>query len=126
TEPSARFGNIFVFRGTFPRPTAMLARGIFYRTIYSTIYTHEPNIPAAIEGIERSLALDDSCYFVALELGNQYLKLGKREEALKAYRSSYEKAPRNDGIYNLIGEQVQRVELEPLENIAPLRNPGIE
>nr|MBA3770384.1 hypothetical protein [Blastocatellia bacterium] len=105
TEPVARFGNIFVFRGSFPRPTAMLARGIFYRTIYATIYTHEPNIPAAIEGIERSLALDGKCFFVSLELGNQYLKLGDREGALRAYRISHANAPRTDSIYDLIGEQ---------------------
>ncbi len=126
TEPAARFGNIFVFRGTFAKPTAMLARGIFYRTIYTTIYTSVPDIPAAIEGIERSLALDGSCFFVALELGNQYLKLGNREGALRAYRISYENAPQTDSIYDLIGEQVRRVESEPLENITAIRNPGIE
>jgi tetratricopeptide (TPR) repeat protein len=127
TEPAHRMGNIFVFRGTFQRPTAMLARSMFYRTINSKIYTSEPDPAGAAEGIERSLALDDSCFFVALELGNQYLKLGRRDDALRAYRMSYERAPNSDSIYDLIGEQVRKIESgEPLESIPALRNPGIE
>jgi hypothetical protein len=126
TQPAARLGNIFIFRGTFPRPTAMLARGFYYHTLYTKIYTTEPDIPAGIAGIERSLALDDSCFFVSLELGNQYLKIGKREDALRAYRLSYERAPRTDSVYDLLAEQIKRVESESLESISPLRNPGIE
>jgi hypothetical protein len=104
----------------------MLARWTFYRTIYSTVYTSEPNVPAAIVGIERSLALDGSCFFVALELGNQYLKLADRDGALRAYRIAYENAPQTDSIYDLIGDQIKRLETDPLENISALRNPGIE
>jgi predicted Zn-dependent protease len=104
----------------------MLARGLFYRTIHTKIYTTDPDIPAGIAGIERSLALDDSCFFVSLELGNQYLKIGNREDALRAYRISYERAPRTDSIYDLLAEQIKRVESEPLESISPVRNPGIE
>jgi hypothetical protein len=126
TQPAARFGNIFVFRGTFERPTAMLARGMYYRSLYTKIYTNEPDLSAGIEGIERSLALDDSCFFVSLELGNQYLKIGKREDALRAYRISHAHAPQTDSIYELLAEQIRRVETEPLETISPLRNPGIE
>ncbi len=126
SQPIARLGNFFVFQGTFERPTAMLARGLFYRTIHTNVYTTEPDIAAGIAGIERSLALDDSCFFVSLELGNQYLKSGDRENALRAYRLSYDRAPRTDSIYDLIAEQIKRLESEPLESISPVRNPGIE
>ncbi|CAN5411336.1 hypothetical protein BH10ACI2_BH10ACI2_12820 [soil metagenome] len=126
TQPTGRFGNLFVFQGTFARPAAMRARSLFYRTIYSKIYVGEPDLAAGIEGIESSLALDDSCFFVSLELGNQYLKAGNREQALRAYHLSLEKAPKTDSIYDLLAEQVRRIETEPLENIAPVRNPGIE
>lgn len=125
-QPTRRMGNIFVFQGTFPRPVSAIARHIFYDTIYSTIYTKTPDARAAIDGIERSLALDDSCYFASLELGNQYLKIADRENALKAYRRSLEKAPKTDSIYDLIAEQIKRLETQPVEGIDPLRNPGIE
>ncbi|MEO8574873.1 MAG: hypothetical protein ABI481_12985 [Pyrinomonadaceae bacterium] len=124
--PVKRFGNLFVFQGTFDTPNAMRARSIFYRTIYSKIYTDKPDPKAAIEGIESSIALDGSCFFTHLELANEYLKVGDRQNALRAYRGSLERAPQSDSIYDLLREQVGRVETEPLENIAPLRNPGIE
>ncbi len=126
TQPIKRFGNLFVFQGTFSKPKAIIARDVFYRTIYTKIYASEPDLAAGIDGIERSLALDDSCFFVALELGNQYLKAGDRDQAMRAYKLSLEKAPKTDSIHDLIAEQVRRLETEPLEKITPLRNPGIE
>ncbi|PYS99707.1 MAG: hypothetical protein DMF63_10305 [Acidobacteria bacterium] len=124
--PTKRFGNIFIFQGTFDTPRSMRARGIFYRTIYSTIYTDKPDPNAAIDGIERSIAMDDSCFFTHLELGNQYLKIGDRQNALRAYRGSLERAPHSDSIYDLIAEQVNKLESDRDEAVEPLRNPGIE
>jgi hypothetical protein len=124
--PTRRMGNIFVFQGTFEKPVAAISRYIFYRTIYSSIYTNEPDPRAAIEGIERSLALDNSCFFASLELGNQYLKILDRDNALRAYRLSLSRAPTTDSIYDLIAGQIARLESEPLDGITPLRNPGIE
>jgi hypothetical protein len=126
SQPVRRFGNLFVFQGTFERPRAMIARRTFYRTIFQKLYTSEPDIPGAIKGIEDSLALDDSCFFVSLELGNAYLKAADRDGALRAYKMSLERAPKSDTLYDLIAEQVRRIETEPLENISALRNPGIE
>ena len=126
TRPARRFGNVFVFQGTFDTPTAMRSRSIFYRTIYSKIYTDKPDPNAAIEGIERSLALDDSCFFAHLELGNQYLQIGDRQNALRAYRGSLGRAPRSDSIYDLIAEQVKKLEGDAGEIVEPIRNPGIE
>jgi hypothetical protein len=35
-------------------------------------------------------------------------------------------AGKTDSIYDLLAEHVRSVQTEPLENIPPLRNPGIE
>lgn len=115
-----------VFEGTFERPVAAIARKFYYCTIYSTIYTDQPDPRAAIDGIERSLALGDSCFFASLELGNQYLKVSDRENALRAYKLSLSRAPTSDSIHDLIESQIARLENEPLERITSLRNPGIE
>ncbi|MEO6333590.1 MAG: hypothetical protein ABIO91_01270, partial [Pyrinomonadaceae bacterium] len=125
-SPVKRFGNIFVFQGTFETPNSMRARSIFYRTIYTKIYTDKPDPTAAVDGIERSIALDPSCFFAHLELGNQYLKVGDKQNALRAYRGSLERAPQSDSIYGLIAEQVNKLERDPDETVEPLRNPGIE
>jgi tetratricopeptide (TPR) repeat protein len=124
--PTERFGNVFIFRGTFPRPTAMLARRLYNLALYEHVYVPEPDAAVAVELLTRSVELEPKWFCSALELGNQYLKLGDRESALRAYRTSYEYAPQTDSIYELLGEQVHRLETEPMESIAPLRNPGIE
>jgi hypothetical protein len=125
-EPAARMGNVFVFKGTFVRPKAALARSLWFRAIYTKLYVPEPDVATAINLLEQSIQLDPTAFVASLELGNQYLTRGDRDNALRAYRVAYEHAPRTDSIYELLGEQVRRVETEPLENIATLRNPGIE
>jgi tetratricopeptide (TPR) repeat protein len=126
TQPVARLGNVFVFQGTFERPNGGISRMLYNRALYTYIYVPEPNIAEGIALLEKSVALDPTGFCSSLELGNQYLKLGKREDALRAYRIAFENAPQTDSIYDLLAEQVRRVESEPLENIATLRNPGIE
>ncbi len=76
--------------------------------------------------LSQSVALDPTAFFAALELGNQHLKIGNREEALRAYRIAKENAPTTDDIRELLARQIERVEVEPLEQIQPLRNPGLE
>jgi hypothetical protein len=125
-EPTARLGNVFIYKGTFEQPKAMAARRLFYRALDSKVYADEPDIPGAIEMIERSLALDDSCYFVSLELGNLFLKQGDRQKALDAYRRAYDLSPNSDAISVLLAGQINHVEDEPLEILTTIRNPGLE
>ncbi|HUR98378.1 MAG TPA: hypothetical protein VMZ26_09975, partial [Pyrinomonadaceae bacterium] len=125
-QPVARFGNIFVFRGTFTTPKAALSRRLYNQALFYHIYVPQPDIAAGIEKLSRSVELDPTAFCSSLELGNQYLKLGDREKAIRAYRISLDHAPQTDTIYDLLEEQIRRIESEPLENISTLRNPGIE
>ena len=122
--PVARFGNVLVFRGTFE--TKVLKAAGLYRRAVDKIYTDKPETEEAIKMLSESVAIDPKAFFVALELGNQYLKVGKREEALRAYRIAKENVPSSDEISESLSRQIERVETEPLEQIQPLRNPGIE
>jgi tetratricopeptide (TPR) repeat protein len=126
STPVARLGNIFIFQGTFDRPTAALSRRLYNLALYDDIYVPEPNTQEGIERLKQSSDLDPTAFCSSLELGNQFLKIGNRDEALQAYRRSLEHAPKSDSIYDLLAEQIRRVENEPLEQIALLRNPGIE
>jgi hypothetical protein len=126
-QPVARFGNIFVFQGTFERPKGGTSRMLYNRALYTKLYVPEPDVPAGIALLERSVGLDPTGFCASLELGNQYLKLGDRENALRAYRISLDNAPRTDSIYDLLANQVHRLESgEAMEKVATLRNPGIE
>ena len=124
--PIARIGNLFVFRGTFPAPHAAQAYTLYTRAVHGKIYTAEPDIEGGIEMLARSVALDPRAFFVALELGNQYLRIGNREEALRAYRLAQENAPTSDDIHELLARQIERVQSAPLAQIQLLRNPGLE
>lgn len=122
--PIARFGNLFVFRGTFDiRPLIAQARA--YQASFQ-IHGPKPNLEKAIKLLEESSRLDPRAFFVALELGNQYLKIGKREDALRSYQSAYENVPRADSAFEELGRQIERVRTESLEHISPLRNPSLE
>lgn len=124
-EPIARFGNVFVFRGTFDiRP--MRAQGLSYYAAF-LIYGPEPNPEQAIVMLTEAFALDHRAFFVALELGNQYLKLGRRDEAVNAYQNALDNCPDEDPNKVLIADQVERLKnSESLEGIQPLRNPSLE
>jgi tetratricopeptide (TPR) repeat protein len=123
-EPIARFGNLFVFRGTFDiRP--LKAQSLEYRAAFQ-IYGQEPDIEKAIEMLTESVKLDPKAFFVSLELGNQHLKLGNRADALHAYQLSLENVPAGDAATELLTRQIERVKNDPLETILPLRNPAME
>ncbi len=122
--PIARFGNLFVFRGTFKFPEfrniSLAVRAM------NKIYTAEPDIEGAIKLLTEAVALDPKKYHLAVELGNQHLKLGNREEALRAYQIAKENAPADSEISELLTRQIERVATESLDQISPLRNPKIE
>jgi len=122
--PIARFGNLFVFRGTFHDPDTKVFR--LTMRARNKIYTAAPDIEGAIKLLSEAVALDPKKFHNAVELGNQYLKIGKREDALRAYRIAKENAPADDAISELLSRQIERVTTEPLEQISPLRNPKIE
>lgn len=123
-EPVARFGNLFVFEGTFDiRP--LLAQSLQYRATFF-VYGPEPNIDKAIELLTESAKLDPRAFFVSLELGNLYLKTGRRDQALQAYRDAYANVPEADPAYYELSTQIERVQNEALEDISPLRNPSLE
>lgn len=124
-EPIARFGNLFVYRGTFDiRP--MRAQGLSHLAAFQ-IYGPEPNIERGIGMLSESFSLDPRAFFVALELGNQYLKLGRREEALNAYQNALDNCPIEDPNRELLVNQVELIKGSgSLDGIRPLRNPATE
>jgi hypothetical protein len=124
-EPIARFGNVFVFRGKFPRLPAGPARTFYLRAIYTKLYVPEPDVNAGIELLSKSAELDPAAFHVALELGNQYLKLGNRDRALEAYERSLAYAPATDSIKEILATQVELLRSGAAE-IEPIRNPGVE
>ena len=124
TVPSARFGNLLIFRGTCACGS-ILAPG-FYFDAESKIHAEQPDFQEAEQLLRQSLALDPSAFFAHIELGNLLLRRGAREDAAHAYSEALQHAPNDAVLRHSIEEQIKRVSFEPLDRVLELRNPFLE
>jgi hypothetical protein len=65
-------------------------------------------------------------FFVHIELGNQLLRRGARDQASRAYSNALKYAPEDRIVREAIESQIQRRSRTPEEKIPPLRNPFLE
>ena len=122
--PVARFGNLFVYQGTFYLP-GRAAASLYWHGI-EKLYADKPDEAAAEKAFQRSVDLDPAAYFIHIELGNMHLKRGEKHAALLEYSAALKYAPADKLIRGPIEEQIQRVMQQPLGQIPPLRNPNME
>ena len=123
-QPVKRFGNLFVFRGTFYLP-GEAAAALYWRGM-DKIYGEKPDDAEAERAFRRSVELDPTAYFVHIQLGNLYLKRGSREQCVQAYSQALNYAPQEPMIRSALQNQIHRASSEPLAGISPLRDPAME
>ena len=122
--PVARFGNLFIYQGTFYDPQG--AAAFFYFDGVEKLYADNPDMTAAEKDFQRSVQLDPAVFFVHIELANLLLKRGAHDEALREYSQSLKYAPADRAIRQPIEEQIQRFTNQPSATIPPLRDPFLE
>ena len=122
--PVARFGNLFVYHGSFHSPADVSAFLYFYGI--EKVYAAKPDLVAAEQAFRQSAQMDSTAYFVNIELGNLLLKRGAREEALRAYSEALKFAPDDRLVRQPIERQIARFAEVPSAEIPPLRNPFLE
>jgi tetratricopeptide (TPR) repeat protein len=122
--PTQRFGNLFVYRGTFHLPG--LAAGEVYFYGIEKLYAEKPDMIAAEKAFQRSVELDPSIFFVHIELANLLLKRGASERALGEYSQALLYAPTDPKIRKPIEMQISLFRRVPAGEIPILRNPGLE
>ena len=122
--PTQRFGNLFVYRGTFHLPG--LAAGEVYFYGIEKLYAEKPDMIAAEKAFQRSVELDPSIFFVHIELANLLLKRGASERALGEYSQALLYAPTDPKIRKPIEMQISLFRRVPASEIPILRNPGLE
>jgi Dolichyl-phosphate-mannose-protein mannosyltransferase len=123
--PIARFGNLFVFRGTFALPGKRAATLYFagFRKIYMT---DTPDLELGERLLRQSAEIDPSAFFVNIELGNVCLRRRSRQEAVRAYTAALQYAPNDRVLRQSIQDQIQRVLTRSLDKIPALRAPTQE
>src|SRR5277367_6501874 len=118
--PATRFGNVFVYQGTFLSP-GDAAAALYFHGIEKH-YADKPDDAAAEEAFQQSTEMDPTAFFVHVELGNLLLKRGARDEALRAYSDALKYAPEDRSIRQPIAEQIERIAHQPDGKIPPLRS----
>lgn len=125
-SPTARFGNLLIFRGPCEGCEALMSQGLFYGSI-EKMYAQKPDLVAAEQMLKMSIALDPTTpYFVYLQLGNLYLRQGSREKVLQAYADASRCASAYPEQKQLIEAQIKRVSSDPIDKVPELRNPAME
>jgi hypothetical protein len=124
STPTLRFGNLFVYRGTFEIP-GEAAEHLYYSGIHK-FYAEKPDEAAAEKDWSRAVELSPGAFFIHIELGNLHLKRGEREAALASYRKALEGAPDVAAIRQPIEEQIRALGNSSTAPVPPLRNPYLE
>jgi hypothetical protein len=123
-KPAKRFGNLFIFQGTFHLPGE--AASDFYWRGINKIYSEKPDDVEAEKAFRRSVELDPTAYFVQIELGNIYLKRQSRDESVRSYTEALRYAPEDLEIRAALRNQIRLVSRESLARVTPLRDPHME
>ena len=124
TPPTARLGNLLVFRGTF-NCSGILAPNLYFEAL-SKIYAENPDSNEAERLLRQSVGMDPKEFFADIQLGNVCLKRGSRENALRAYSDALQNAPHDPELVRSIEEQIKRVSAGPLGQVPELRDPFME
>ena len=114
-QPVARFGTVFVYRGTFDM-AGSAARNLYFTGIAKE-YAREPDLKAAEELLNESVQADPSAFFVYIELGNLALRRGAREQAMRAYTNALNHAPDDRSARQPIEQQLRKVSSEDLRAV---------
>jgi len=123
-RPTKRFGNLFIYQGTFYLPGE--AAEVLYGQGIDYTFGEKPDEAEAEKAFLRSVELDPSAYFVYIQLGNLYLKRGSREQSVRAYSDALKYAPDEPPLRSALQNQIQRVSRDPLAGVTPLRDPSME
>ena len=124
----ARRGHVMVWRGTMVRPRAR-ASGMIGQVI-DYIYKESGDDWALVAArLEEAVVHAPQRIDAAVELGNAYVRLGRRDEAIAAYQRllDQDKVPVEAKVAGQLRAQIERVRRAPdVSAIEPMRNPWLE
>lgn len=123
-----RHGHIAVWHGTMVRPRARA--GSMVGKVMDYIYKENGTDWALVAArLEESVAYAPQRIDAGVELGNAYLRLGRGDEAIAAYRRLLEqdKIPVEKKVAGQLQAQIDRIRTaDDPASVAPMRNPWTE
>ena len=121
-EPVDRRGNLLVFEGSFRLPWVHAIRA----TAQADRAKQEGDLETAERLYAEAVEVYPQWFWVAIDLGNLRAKRGAREEAIQAFETALANAPAGEPVVEQLRRQLARLATEPLEKVAPLRNPAAD
>ena len=121
-KPTARFGNLMIYRGTYHVP-GYVASAMYWRAKH-LMYLNPPDPVKAEALTRRVIELEPTDYTSAIDLGNFALKRQEIPEALSWYRNALSHAPPQ--FTANIAEQIARLSPGSGATVPPLHNPSQE
>ena len=124
----ARFGFVSIWHGELNRPQTRA--GALFSRVSDYIYKENgKDWKLVSDRLEEVVAQLPAKVDAGVELGNAYLRQGKRREAIAAYRGllTQDKVPVEPSIAAQLKAQIAKIEAAPEGAvIAPMRNPWLE
>lgn len=123
-----QFGHIDIWKGRQIRPQSR-ASGINAKVIDYIYKDGGTDWALVATRLEEVAALMPQKIDTGIELGNAYVRLGKRDDAIAAYRRLLEndKAPVDADVADELRVQIERLTVaEDVAAVEPLRNPWLE
>ncbi len=124
----ARFGHVAIWHGEVTRPRTRASS--LYAKVADYIYKEGGNDWALVAArLEEVVVQSPSKVDAGVELGNAYLRLGRREQAMAAYQRllDQDKIPVEPLIASLLKAHIANVRSAPNpKKVTPFRNPWLE
>ncbi len=125
----ARFGVVEIWRGRQVVPNVR-AHGVIDRVVDYIYKQGGSDWGLVAKRLEEALTVVPAYYFAAVELGNAYLRLGRRDDALRAYRQPLSQLDRgiiDDITRKHLEQQIAKLERgDDLSTLKPLLNRDLE
>jgi hypothetical protein len=124
-EPSERFGNLLIFRGSFNLPIAHANRFYWRAWIVCTI----PNVVLRRRSFCSNARpdLNPNFYPAWIELGNLHAQRAERDDAVHAFENALQHAPQVPTFRKILADQISILRTAPdITTIHPIRDPFTE
>lgn len=123
-QPTQRYGNLLIFRGSFHLPKQRAWR-LYLRGI-NAVYSPSTDAQKTERLFEEALFWNPGSYASAIELGNLRASRGARDEAILAFQAAKAHAPQGGEIGDEIAEHILRLRTQNLREVPPMRDPILE
>ena len=122
-QPADRIGNVLVYRGTYYLPN-FRADALFDKAM-RLFEEPQPDFQKIESLLAEGLSLRSNDFSGWLMYGNLHLLRGEREKAVADYQRARDNTPPSP-FRVLFENQIRLVSTQPLNMVAPMRDPGIE